>query len=218
MADRPVLGYWHIRGLAEGIRYLLDYLNVDFDDHPYIQGPAPDYDASSWYSNIEGLHMDFPNLPYLVHGDLKISETQAIYDYISSQYGPALCGESVKERAVVRQLGGILHDIKWWLAGECYSPSFHEKKVSTLADARSELQKLIKFLGDKHFLTGERITWPDFIFFETLEMLNAIHPGFVAETEPKLEVYRARIAALPQLQRRITGQRLPWNNTQATWN
>lgn len=218
MAEKPTLGYWHIRGLAEGIRYLLDYLNVDFEEIPYIQGPAPDFDISTWTSAIDGLHMDFPNLPYFFDGDMKISETQAIYDYIASQYGPALCGESAKDRAVVRQLGGILHDIKWWLAGVCYSPDFHEKKESTLTDVKPELQKIAKFLGEKHFLTGEQITWPDFIFFETLEMLNALHPGYVGENDPKLEAYRARIAALPQLQRRITGQRLPWNNTIATWN
>lgn len=218
MAEKPTLGYWHIRGLAQAIRYLLDYLNVDFEDKTYVQGPAPDFDISSWTNAIEGLHMDFPNLPYFIDGDMKISETLAILDYIANQYGPHLAGSSVKERAVVRQLGGILHDIKWWIAGLCYSPDFFEKIDQSLVDLRPELVKIAKFLGDKHFLIGDQITWPDFILFETLESLNVIRPGYVAETDQRFEAYRGRIAALPQLQKRLTGERLPWNNTIATWN
>ena len=31
--NRPILGYWDIRGLAQAIRYQLIYLGVDFIDH-----------------------------------------------------------------------------------------------------------------------------------------------------------------------------------------
>ena len=217
MAEKPILGYWHIRGLAEGIRYLLDYLNVDFENKTYIQGPAPDFDRSSWESVYEHLGMHFPNLPYFWDGDLKISETLAIYQYIASQYGPALAGSTNKERAEINQLGGVLHDLKFWLAGTCYSPDFPEKRDSIVQEGKDWLAYIGKFLGDKQFLIGDQITYPDFIFFESMEMINAISPGAVHAAGEKLELYRARIAALPQLQARITGQRLPWNNTQAAW-
>lgn len=217
MAEKPILGYWHIRGLAESIRYLLDYLGVDFEDRTYTQGPAPDFDRSAWTNAVDSLQMDFPNLPYFIDGDMKISESAAIFDYIVNQYGPALSGDSNKEKAVVKQLGGVIHDIKGWLTGTCYSPEFHQHKDGLLADVRPELAKLARFLGDKQYLIGDKITWPDFYFFETLEMLNALHPGYVAESDQRLEAYRARIAALPQLQKRLSGERLAWNNTQAAW-
>jgi glutathione S-transferase len=217
MAEKPILGYWHIRGLAEAIRYLLDYLNIDFENKTYLQGPAPDFDRSAWTGVYENIGMIFPNLPYFWDGDLKISETLAIFQYIASQYGPALAGTTNKERAEINQLGGVVHDLKFWLAGNCYSPDFHQKRDNVVKEAKEWLAYIGRFLGDKQFLFGDQITWPDFIYFESMEMVNAISPGAVHEAGEKLELYRARIAALPQLQRRLTGERLPWNNTQAAW-
>ena len=196
---------------------LFNFNNVDFENKTYVQGPAPDFDRSSWTSVNEHLGMQLPNLPYFIDGDFKISETLAIYEYIASQYGPALAGSTNKERAEVNQLGGVLHGLKRWLARTCYSPDFHEKRDSIVQEGKDWLAYIGKFLGDKRFLFGDQITYPDFIFFESMEMINAISPGAVHAAGEKFELYRARIAALPQLQTRITGQRLPWNNTHATW-
>ena len=35
MDQRPVLGYWGIKGLAQPIRILLKYLGVDYEDKVY---------------------------------------------------------------------------------------------------------------------------------------------------------------------------------------
>ena len=51
------------------------YLNVEFEDKMYDCGDAPDYDRSSWTSVKETLGIDYPNLPYLIDGNTKISET-----------------------------------------------------------------------------------------------------------------------------------------------
>ncbi len=40
---KPKLGYWKIRGLAQGIRYQLAYLGVDYEDKRYGYGPAPGF-------------------------------------------------------------------------------------------------------------------------------------------------------------------------------
>jgi glutathione S-transferase len=217
MAQKPTLGYWYIRGVAEGIRYLLDYLGVDFEDKTYLQGPGPDFDKSAWTNAIEGLGMSFPNLPHYIDGDLKISETLTIFQYIASKYGPDLAGHTLEQIAEINQIGGAIHDVKWWLSGQCYDPTFLSRKDSVVQDCRDEVARLGKFLGEKKFLLGDQIIWPDFIFFELLEMLNALSPGTVLSAGENLENYRARMAALPQLQRRITAPRLPWNNTQAAW-
>jgi glutathione S-transferase len=217
MAQKPTLGYWHIRGLAESIRYLLDYLGVDFENKTYLQGPAPDFDGSEWTNAIEGLGMSFPNLPYFLDGAVRISETLAIFQFIASKYGAPLAGETVEQRAEINQLGGVLHDIKFWIAMQCYDPTFLSKKDSVVQDALAEVARLKKYLGEKQFLLGEQITWPDFIFFEILELLNALSPGSSQSAGESIENYRVRIASLPQLQARLTSARLPWNNSQAAW-
>lgn len=40
------LGYWKIRGLAQPIRYLIEYTEHPYDEEMYEQGPPPTYDLS----------------------------------------------------------------------------------------------------------------------------------------------------------------------------
>lgn len=215
MEAKPVLGYWHIRGLSEALRYMLKNIGVDFEDRTYTQGPAPSFDTSAWTDAKDDLGMSFPNLPYFLDGDFKISETMAIAQYIGLRYKPEFVGTTIQEKGLVAQLGGVVIDIKNYMSHNCYSPDFNKDRV--VKDVKEELPKLVTFLGEKKFLIGDQITWPDFFFFETLEMLEALQSGSVAEVSGKLVEYRNRIAALPGVAERIAEPRLQWNNTQAVW-
>lgn len=57
---------------------MFHYLNVDFEDTLYETGDAPDYDKSCWTDVKETLGLEYPNLPYLIDGDTKLTETVAI--------------------------------------------------------------------------------------------------------------------------------------------
>ena len=43
--------------------------------------------------------MPFANLPYLIDGDYKLSETYAVHNYIALKYSPSLVGETPQEKA-----------------------------------------------------------------------------------------------------------------------
>jgi len=58
-------------------------LGVNFADIEYETGDAPDFDKSSWLDVKETLGLEYPNLPYLIDGDTKITETIAIMQYIA---------------------------------------------------------------------------------------------------------------------------------------
>ncbi|KAF6022469.1 GSTM3 [Bugula neritina] len=45
--EKPVLGYWKMRGLAHPIRMLLHYKEADFVNKMYEQGDAPEYNKDS---------------------------------------------------------------------------------------------------------------------------------------------------------------------------
>lgn len=82
------LGYWKIRGRGQIPRLLLSYTGATWED---VQYTGPD----QWFGKDKhGLGLDFPNLPYLIDGDLKMTESQAICFYIcqKSEKGRTLLG------------------------------------------------------------------------------------------------------------------------------
>ena len=217
MEYRPTLGYWDIRGLAEPIRYLLRYLGVDYEDRVYSAGPPPDFDDSAWTSGRHNLGLDFPNLPYFIDNDLRLTESSAIIEYLVLKYKPQLGGVSLREKAVIKQLGGVISDVKGYMASSCYHPGFESNRAEVIQNVKYELTVIARFLGNKPFLIGERETWPDFTFFELLEMIEAISPGSLHEVSPNLVPYRNRIAGLDGIRERLTQPRLPWNGAAAYW-
>ena len=77
-------GYWPFRGIAQVSRYLMEYLNIDYNDKKYT-------DQEEWFKkDKQGLGLDFPNLPYLIDNEdnVKLTESQAIPRYICSKWKP----------------------------------------------------------------------------------------------------------------------------------
>jgi glutathione S-transferase len=84
------LGYWAIRGLAQPIRYLLEYTAGPdgWEDILYKQAgptdPVP-FDKSCWFDGKSTLGLDFPNLPYMYDeaNNLKLTQSQSIIRHIA---------------------------------------------------------------------------------------------------------------------------------------
>ena len=107
------LGYWKIRGLAQQIRYLLEFLEV-----PYKEDIYSEYEE--WTKAIPNLGMHFWNLPYLIDGELRFSETSAIMRYLARRYNKDLEGKTNEDFAMVEQMYGVLGDIKNQVSKTCY--------------------------------------------------------------------------------------------------
>jgi Glutathione S-transferase, N-terminal domain/Putative lumazine-binding len=109
-----IYGYWKIRGLGSPIKYLLEYLGVPYEEKLYDYGDGPEFNTDSWNKEKFNLGMDFPNLPYLIDGDLKISESSAILRYIANQYGESInfSGKTLEDKAYIDMVYGVVADIK----------------------------------------------------------------------------------------------------------
>eukprot|EP00965_Chrysotila_dentata_P143823 4752001-Pleurochrysis_carterae.AAC.2 len=94
VSPRPVLGYWAIRGLAEPIRLLHAYLEVDLEEHRYGAPmlPAGDRPISAWPETKRQLAHDMalPNLPYYIDGRVKLSEAASIMRYVCERRAPGM--------------------------------------------------------------------------------------------------------------------------------
>ena len=115
------LGYWKIRGLASQIRYEMAYLGVEFVEEQYEQGDAPDFDRGQWENVKETLGFRFPNLPYLIDGQVKLTEANSIMRYLANKFGPHLLGETAQEMGRVEMLNSQVCDLKGAVTMPCYT-------------------------------------------------------------------------------------------------
>ncbi len=80
MADKVVHGYWGARGNGQISRLLLAYTGAVWEDVKYT---SPD----QWFGkDKQELGLAFPNLPYLIDGDLKLTESSALHRYIPKRF------------------------------------------------------------------------------------------------------------------------------------
>ena len=83
-SGKPTFGFWKMRGFGQQIRHLLAYCKVDYEQTLFDQGPAPDFVEDEWQS-VKGTYgFDFPNLPFFIDGEFKM--TYLIYKYIDSNF------------------------------------------------------------------------------------------------------------------------------------
>ena len=88
---RPIFGYWNCRIVDRGNvnRSLLEYAQVDYEDRRYMKEGGPNWDEEK-----NNLGFDYPNLPYIIDGDFKLTESGAVTMYIADRWAPALMGSN----------------------------------------------------------------------------------------------------------------------------
>ena len=156
-------------------------------------------------------------MPYFIDGDLKFTESRTIIEYVALKYRPELLGETIRDKVMISQLAGVIYDVKVYMAANCYSDDFLSRKDQVVNGVREELRKTARYLGDKQFINGDKICYVDFMLLETLEMLEALGPGSLAQISDKFVEYRDRMRSLPNVCEYVSKPRLPFNNTRAKW-
>merc|ERR1711879_312665 len=216
-----VLGYWDIRCLAEPIRFLLEYSGLPYEDRRYVQGNAPGYSREDWLGVKNSLGFDFPNLPYLIDGDLKLTQSNAILRHIARKANPTLLGKDLKEQAQIDMLLDVMTDFRNESLGVfyCEPNKFSEKKAQFLNCLPGSLKQFDAFLGEKKFLVGDEPTVPDFHFCEILSELVMME-SHCLQGFSRLQAYLARFCVLPAIETYMKTDRFrntPVNNKVAAW-
>eukprot|EP00922_Rhytidocystis_sp_ex-Travisia-forbesii_P050954 GHVS01075681.1.p2 GENE.GHVS01075681.1~~GHVS01075681.1.p2 ORF type:complete len:234 (+),score=37.88 GHVS01075681.1:220-921(+) len=174
------VGYWKIRGLAQPIRFLLEYCKLPWRDTTYELQPMDggQWDRREWNDVKFQLGLDFPNLPWFVDGSLKLTESTAILRHIARKYKPELLGTNIDEMAKVEMLTGVLMDFRNTIVSLCYmdAANFSSNLAHWVSNVAPRfLQSFAGYLKDKNFLCGE-LTVPDFVLYELLDQTRLMCP------------------------------------------
>ncbi|XP_072306213.1 glutathione S-transferase mu, tandem duplicate 1 [Eucyclogobius newberryi] len=210
------LAYWDIRGLAQPIRLLLEYTGSSYEEKLYSCGDAPNYDKSCWTDVKPKLGLYFPNLPYLEDGDVKITQSNAIMRYIARKHN--LCGESDDEKVRVDILENQAMDFRNGFVMLCYR-DFDGMKAGYLENLPNTLGQFSKFLGDRKWFAGEKITFVDFTMYELLDQHRMFHPSCLSDFK-NLKAFLDRFEALDKVKAYMKSDRFiktPVNNKMAKW-
>ncbi|EUB55904.1 Glutathione S-transferase [Echinococcus granulosus] len=192
----PIFAYWNVKGLGEQIRLLLRYLGVEFTDKQYKIGPAPTYDRSAWLPEKFSLGLDFPNLPYYIDDDFKLTQSGAILEYIADKHG--MIPDCKKQRAVLHMLQCEVVDLRIAFAKTGYYPDCKKVKQDFLEALAQKLPNFEAYLGEKEWLTGDKINYPDFGLCDLLMQMSRFEPTCL-QKYPKLQAYLSRFENLPAL-------------------
>lgn len=193
--SKVTLGYWYVRGRAQIPRLLLAYTEADWEDVQYTK-------PEEWFGkDKQGLGIGFPNLPYIIEGDFKMSETEAIIKYIAdrSNKSDQLLGSNPQERGLIWNVAKVVGEILDKVNEICYSKTPEEGKKENHDFFKAKLELLGKFKGNKEWLTG-KLTVADFVLVEASYYLEQVYPEFFKEYG-FLKEERERFEGLPEIKK-----------------
>lgn len=101
-----------MKGLGEKTRWLLAYLEFDYaETNPSFNDWFDPHSSKSKSS----YGLAFPNVPYLIDGEVKLTESEAINTYIIVKAGLAaqMLGSTAAQQGLVRMIEGIFHEIRF---------------------------------------------------------------------------------------------------------
>jgi len=198
---KPVLGYWRFRGYAQAIRLMLGYVNVDFVDKIYEMGDGPEFNRDDWLNEKFQLGLDFPNLPYFLDGEVKMSQSRAIMRHLARKHH--LMGQTEMERNRCDVVAEQICDCRQAFTQQCYDvkygTDFEVNGPLYAANLTGTFRPFEDFLGDNPWMAGKVITWADFLVWEVLDQHLLFKPSCLDEL-PKLSSYHQRFKEQPTIE------------------
>jgi len=195
---KVILGYWAIRGLGQVCRMLLEYTETPYEERRY---QAIGNDKSDWENDKYRLGMAFPNIPYIFDGDIKLTQSHAVFKYIARN--TELIPETPQEQAIMDMVEFQMEDLKAGFIRLSYTPKDRfEGEKGAKAVYLSKLSELLKpfslVLGDKKWFSGDRLCYGDFFAWEQLYHHSCLSPTCL-DGFPNLKSYFERFRALPKI-------------------
>ena len=192
------VGYWAIRGLVEPIHMYLEYKDVPYEKTVYT------YENPEKWSEEDkkNLDIDFPNIPYIIDGDLKLSQSNSILKYLEKKYGSFFTGD-IGHDIKLDVLLETVSDLRLPFVLMCYMEGEMAKKKEMYLSPRntSKWEYVDGWLQNRKYLTGGNLCVADFAFWNLVDYNNLFDAKMLEnykniqrfkedfESEPKNEAY-----------------------------
>jgi len=197
------LGYWGgFKGVAEPVRLLAEYTGLKYHEKNYFFDKKEEWFAG----DKQTLGFDFPNLPYIIDGSEKLTESDTLLTYIVQKSGRKdLLGKDEKTAVKLVTLKGVLADLQKDFRS-LHGPDFAKNQDQVFNDKIfPRLDNLSKFLGDKKFFVGD-ITVFDFVFYQSFHAL-LLADSSLLDKYPNFKALLHHIDSLPELQTYLKSER-----------
>ncbi|CAB3372552.1 Hypothetical predicted protein [Cloeon dipterum] len=185
------LTYLALPGLAEGIRYLLHYGGVQFEDERLTR------------EEVAAMKEKLPlgQVPVLQIEGKTLFQSQAICRFLAKRFN--LTGKDEWDSVQCDIASDTIYEIR-----NAYLTFFHEKNEAAQKEKRVAAVKKIDFIlgkleghlakNDGHFVKGQ-LTWPDFMIAAFAEHINSRAGQDMFAAKPLLSALRDEINALPAI-------------------
>ncbi|CAG0894172.1 unnamed protein product [Darwinula stevensoni] len=162
--------------LAQPIRNLLTYTGVEWEDKVYEASPPDGPGRQAWENDkTDGLGLDFPNLPYYIDGDVKLSQSLSIIRHLGRKHG--LYGQTEEEQCRQDMAEQQQGDFQMAMIRAVYYKFTPESKAQYLEEALpTHLKIFTMFIGNRNWLLGDRLTYVDFLWYEVLDWQLYLDP------------------------------------------
>ena len=169
---RVTICRYKVRGLADPICLLLEYLHVSYNVSEV------EYSASS----TEG---EFKSLPLFRDNDtgFELTNTIAICTYIGLRYRPKMVGSAMNEFAETDSLLYLSFDIRKIIL-EAIEQGWEKAGPETINEVKEKLNFIEKFLKGRNWLVGKHPSIADFYVMEVVELFE-----WAGQKEDLLEKY-----------------------------
>jgi glutathione S-transferase len=152
-------------------------------------------------------YSDLPNLPYLIDGNLKLTQSKAILYYLGRKLG--LIGKNLQEEAFVMMFCEQAHDLRVKFSQLCYGPdgdSESAKKTFVDTTLTQHLTQFDAYLAKNktRFAVGNQPTVADFQLFSYIDCSCLIDGGLALLNKyTNVKELLQRIRELPELKEYI---------------
>ncbi|XP_037045396.1 glutathione S-transferase Mu 3-like [Bradysia coprophila] len=211
----PVLGYWNVRGLTSSIRNLLHFTEAEFEEKLY---EFSEEERKVWQADKSSLDLDFPNLPYYIDGDVKLTQSTAILRYLGRKFN--LIGENEAETQRLDLAEQQATDLRMGLIRLVYfSSNFEQSREDYLKILPELVKEFSRFLDSNKWILGDKISYVDFLLYDALDF-NRLFDEKSFEGADIINSYLARFESIPQIKAYMTGgeyKKLPIFSPIASW-